>query len=89
MYFAAAICLIWGFSMHLVPEIDPGHFGYIVLVGAGLLLLFLILSIREVMGSPFISMREQRMWILGLILLNIAVGLAYVLAGRERVVGSS
>ncbi|HSK13782.1 MAG TPA: hypothetical protein VK907_11245 [Phnomibacter sp.] len=86
LYFVAAIFTIWGISLNFVEEIDPGDFGFVMPLVYLSTVIFIVLSVREVLGSPKISSNEKIMWTVGLILLSLIAGLVYSLMGRERVV---
>ena len=49
-------------------------------------LVFMLISIYEVMSSTYINQSEKIMWVVGFIFLGLITGIVYLVAGRKRVV---
>jgi hypothetical protein len=87
VYFVSAIFIIWGISLNFTQTLDQGSFKFIFPVGYFFTVIFMVLAIREVLGSGYISKNERWMWMIGLILLNLVAGMVYVIVGRTKVLG--
>lgn len=49
-------------------------------------ILFIILSVIEVLHSNKIDKTEKSMWIIGLIFITSITGVVYILSGRKRII---
>lgn len=48
-------------------------------------LVFTVAAIYEIVRSRKINHSEKLLWVLGLIFMNVVIGIVYLLAGRKRV----
>ena len=48
-------------------------------------IIFIIISILDILSSQQIARSEKNMWIIGFILMTPIVGLIYILSGRKRI----
>jgi len=85
VYFTAAVLLLWGFSFHIVETLGAETFNFVLLLAYFSALIFVVLSVREVLGSATITKNERLFWVISLILFSLLVGLIYVISGRNKV----
>ncbi len=82
-YFIGAAVTLFGSMQKILhrPSADLllqiGFIGLIVFVG---------LSVYEIMQSKKIEMLEKMMWVIGLLFISIIIGFVYVISARKRIV---
>jgi hypothetical protein len=85
LYFTAAVLLLWGFSFHIVETLGAESFNFVLPIAYFSALIFVVLSVREVLGSVTINKNERLFWVATLILFSMLAGLVYVISGRNKV----
>ncbi len=85
IYFVAAVLLLWGFSFHIVETLGAENFNFVLPMAYCSAFVFVILSVREVLGSVTISKNEKVFWVITLLLFSLLSGLVYVISGRNKV----
>lgn len=89
VYFVAAILMIWGISLEITEQVKQEGTANILFAGCACMILFIFLAVQELWRSDNITKKEKWIWSAGIVLLNLAAGLIYVIVGRNKVLGIS
>jgi hypothetical protein len=63
-----------------------GNMDYLLAIGLVFSIIFMVLSIYEVLNSNRIKKSEKLMWTIALLFLNTLAGFLYILVGRRKVI---
>lgn len=85
IYFVAVVLLLWGFSFHIVETLGAENFNFVLPMAYFSSVAFVVLSIREVLGSGTITKNERLFWVITLLFFSLLTGLVYVISGRNKV----